>query len=221
MIPRSEEIKKKEVIDQLSWDEQIDEDDLQIEVEGDTVIVSGAVANLSARRAVERDVLNVEGIRHVQNKLIIDPGKFDTTLSDKEIRHNIISMIKGDEQIEGAEINVEVADGKVFLRGKVPAVFSKELAEELAISASGVTDVVNEISVLKEKNPKDYTIEKELNRTFENNELISGENIEIEASNGIVRLTGSVGALVIKQEAMNIALYTEGVLDVIDELQIR
>lgn len=86
MIPRSEEVKKKEVIEQLSWDELIDENDLQVEVDGDTVIVSGTVANLSSRRAIERDVLNVEGIRHVQNKVVVKPEKSDTSISDHEIQ---------------------------------------------------------------------------------------------------------------------------------------
>ncbi len=221
MIPRSEEVKKKEVIEQLSWDELIDENDLQVEVDGDTVIVSGTVANNLSRQAIERDVLNVEGIRHVQNKVVVNTEKSDTSVSDHEIQKNIISMIKGDGEINGSGIKVEVTDGKVYLKGHVPLIWSKELAEELAISASGVTDVINEISVVQEKDPGDYKIEKELANTFENNELINGENIEIESSKGIVRLTGSVGALVIKQAAMDVAISTEGVLDVIDELQVR
>merc|ERR1711879_128526 len=47
------------------------------------------------------------------------------------------------------DINTDVKNGKVVLTGKVNSDLDKELAEELVISLDGVSDVENNLTVVK------------------------------------------------------------------------
>merc|ERR1712071_513945 len=53
------------------------------------------------------------------------------------------------------DINTDVKNGKVVLTGKVDSELDKELAEELVLSLDGVSDVENNLTVVKNMDMED------------------------------------------------------------------
>lgn len=67
--------------------------------------------------------------------------------SDDRIFEDVCSRMSTHGQLDPSEIDVKVENGEVTLEGKVDDRFSKRLAEDIAESVSGVTDVHNRIRV--------------------------------------------------------------------------
>jgi len=132
------------------------------------------------------------------------------------------------------DINTDVKNGKVVLTGKVESELDKELAEELVLSLDGVTDVDNELTVVKNvdtKNKKmksdstasdltDAKISTVITTRFLFNSEVDGTDIDVDTDNGIVKRNGTVGSEAEKQLAMKIAKNAEDVRNVVDELTV-
>ncbi len=132
------------------------------------------------------------------------------------------------------DINTDVKNGKVVLTGKVESELDKELAEELVLSLDGVTDVDNELTVVKNveaKNKKmksdstesdltDAKISTVITTRFLFNSEVGGTDIDVDTDKGVVTLKGTVESEAEKQLAVKIAKNAEDVRDVIDELTI-
>ncbi|CAM4283216.1 BON domain-containing protein [Pseudoalteromonas ostreae] len=132
------------------------------------------------------------------------------------------------------DINTDVKNGKVVLTGKVESDLDKELAEELVLSLDGVTDVDNELTVVKNTDAKskkmkpdstesdltDAKITTVITTRYLFNSEVGGTDIDVDTDKGVVTLNGTVGSDAEKQLALKIAKNAEDVHDVVDELTI-
>ena len=67
--------------------------------------------------------------------------------SDDEIYDKVRIRLAGDPDVKGNQLTVEVKDGVVRLRGKVPSERGKNKASKLARKVKGVKNVINELVV--------------------------------------------------------------------------
>jgi osmotically-inducible protein OsmY len=67
--------------------------------------------------------------------------------SDERIREDIIDRLTNDPHVDASEIEVEVKSGEIVLTGVVDQRNTKRLAEDIAESVSGVTQVENRLKV--------------------------------------------------------------------------
>ncbi|MBB1406942.1 BON domain-containing protein [Pseudoalteromonas sp. SG44-5] len=132
------------------------------------------------------------------------------------------------------DINTDVKNGKVILTGKVNSELDKELAEELVLSLDGVTDVDNQLTVVKNMNSKSHDNMKDddgsgltdakittvITTRYLFNSEVGGTNIDVDTDNGVVTLTGTVNSDAEKQLAVKIAKNAQDVRDVVDKLTI-
>lgn len=61
--------KVKEIQDELKWDSELFDSDIQIEMDNDIVTLNGSVSNEEKKRAAERVARNIEGVKSVINNL--------------------------------------------------------------------------------------------------------------------------------------------------------
>jgi osmotically-inducible protein OsmY len=66
--------------------------------------------------------------------------------ADREIEQRILEAMADDEHLGSLDIELELRDGVVTLRGMVDSAMQRTLAEEAA-RASGAREVVNELEV--------------------------------------------------------------------------
>lgn len=220
MTPFAEEIKKQDIIDQLTWDDSVNANNINVNVTNSTVELRGTVQNYTAKMAAERDAYQVAGVLEVRNYLEIEFPPAVTLPEDSEITASIERILSWNSEINAARIRVKTRDNVVTLSGEVESYWEKYLASNLANATRGVIEVVNNLSVEPARKLVDMEIKKEIRRAFERTYLIDADRISVEVHNGTVHLRGSVPNFFTKIQANNIAIYTTGVKDVVDDLNI-
>lgn len=215
-----EEIKKQDVIDQLTWDDSVNADDVHVEVDMNTVQLTGQVPDYAAKIAAEKDAYKVAGVMNVKNYLEIKFPPSISMPSDEEITSNVKNMLLWNSRINSDNITVTTNRGIVNLSGSINSYWEKYLAGDAANSASGVIEVVNNLTVSPIKTIIDMDIENDIKNAYKRSSLIDEDRIYVDVNAGVVHLSGVVSNYLIKNEAYDIAMYTAGVTDVVDDLTI-
>ncbi len=86
----------------------------------------------------------LNGVKAVINNIMVKPD-----LRPEDVRAKISAALERNAEIEASRITIDVAGGKVTLRGKVGAWTEREAAERAAWSAPGVTEVEDEIELMR------------------------------------------------------------------------
>jgi len=123
---------------------------INVETADGVVQLSGFVDSAAAKQAAMTTAKNVEGVKDVQNKLLIRDANRSTgeAVDDGVIAAKLKAQILGKEGLgTAADVNVEVNSGVVELSGFVPTADQKVKAGDIARSINGVKDVKNNISL--------------------------------------------------------------------------
>lgn len=115
-----------------------------IHVDGGVVTLKGNVRSAEERFLAENMASHCRGVTGVVNELSVDPLD---EISDEAAARAIAGALAYCEDFETAGISISCADGCVCLRGVVPTLPDKMLAEELARIQAGVRSVENQIVV--------------------------------------------------------------------------
>ena len=220
MTPKKEEIKKQDVVDQLTWDDSVNANEVFVSVKDRSVKLGGKVPNYASKMAAERDAYLVAGVSRVENYIEVEFPPSITLPVDSEIKNNVENLLKWNGSIDATKIKVEVDEGEVILSGTVKTYWEKYLAEDFTLNVHGVVDVTNRIMVEPVKNIVDIDIENDIKNTFKRNPLIDEYQMEVNVINGIVHLRGTLPNYFVKNQAFTSAVYTSGVKDVIDKMKI-
>ncbi len=143
--------------------------------------------------------------------------------TDEFIKQEILDQLVWDTSVDANDVSVNVTDGVVQLSGVVPTYTAKLAAEKNAYRVTDVIKVENliEVELLPEIM---ITIDKEIINMIKSKLLwddkIDAANIEVEALNGLVTLTGTVKSYWEKSLAKNLALATKGVQQVKNNLAV-
>lgn len=218
---KPEEKTKKNITEQLEWNDAIDAQNITVEVADKTVFLKGTVQSYSAKVIALRDAIQVAPNYDIQNEITVEFQPQQNGLTDTEITSNIQNFLKLNSEVNPVDLTVDSENGEVTLSGKVAKSWEKKEAEKIASAAKGVVNVVNKIEVKPSAIRSDEYIEKDLKRVLERSALVDEDSIHVEVENGVVHLTGSVISEPILNEIMDKALYTNGVVDVINEITIQ
>jgi osmotically-inducible protein OsmY len=122
---------------------------LQYQVQGNTVVLSGAVRNADLRPDAEAAVKRIEGVEHVVNNIkVLSPSLFDDQIRLRVARavFNAPGMLP---YTMGANspIHIIVEHGNVTLEGFVDTQFAKNVAGIYANQVAGPFSVTNNLRV--------------------------------------------------------------------------
>jgi hypothetical protein len=80
--------------------------------------------------------------------------------SDLRITEDVCDLLMADDDVDASGMEVQVDRGEVTLSGNIPTRFEKRIAEQLAESVAGVTDVHNRLRIGKpDTNAPSQTVE--------------------------------------------------------------
>ncbi|MGH9379165.1 MAG: BON domain-containing protein [Thermoanaerobaculia bacterium] len=127
---------------------------IEVEVVGDSVMLSGTVAERSDRALAEEVALSVHSVTDVENQIEVDaaadtsqnPAGAGLDTAERELRDALLEvrvqtrLVRELGQV-GFRVEVEATDGVVSLRGPVPDEACKDLAQDSARAVSGVHEV--------------------------------------------------------------------------------
>lgn len=122
---------------------------LQYQVQGDTVVLSGAVRTANLRPDAEAAVKRIEGVEHVVNNIkVLSPSLFDDQVRLRVARavFNAPGMLP---YTMGASspIRIIVEHGNVYLEGVVDSQYAKNVAGVYANQVAGSFSVTNNLRV--------------------------------------------------------------------------
>ena len=190
-----------------------------------TLTLRGTVHSYEARHLAEEAALNVKGVRHVHNFLVVplpDPTAFSDSAApgDDGVRARINQILDAQAVLEAERIGVLVEEGKVILEGFVNAYWKKQRAGEVALGVEGVREVDNRLAVVPTRKADDEVMAASILDGLERLNTLDLQRVDVKVNNGLVTLRGTVPSVGTRWEAFQIALYTDGVADVRDELKI-
>jgi len=217
---RKDETIKKEVVDQLYWDNRVDADDVTAHVDNGVVTLKGTVPTHGARSSAVTDTWMIDGVTSVEDQIDVELAPTVEIPTDAEIRNNIQNILSWNTDIDVMDIDVSVEGGIVTLEGTVDEYWKKWKAVELVSDVSGVIDVLDEMTVVPTGSFIDKDIAETINDALDRNLYIDSEDITVEVEHGRVTLTGVVPTNFVRSKAGDIASYTAGVIDVHNNLVV-
>ena len=129
---------------ELAWEALVPADQIEVTVSRGIVTLRGEVSWEYERRAAERAVRRLSGVRNVVNFIKVRPR---VTPSPERLTRQIQDALVRNAETDAERIRVEVQDNKVILRGTVRSWAEKAETERVAWSAPSVMEVENHITV--------------------------------------------------------------------------
>lgn len=125
----------------LQWNAMVPADRVTAEVEDGWITLTGEVDHDYQRRAAEREVRYLWGVRGVSNLISVEPQ-----VSPEEIKAEVQRAFQRQATLDANQVTVEVSGNVVTLRGEVRTLAERRQAERAAWAAPGVSDVRNHLT---------------------------------------------------------------------------
>ena len=132
----------KAAADALEWNALVPDDRVTVKVANGWVTLKGDLDHDYQRRAAERAVRVLPGVKGVSNMILVKPK-----VQPKDVKEEIEKTFRRQAMIDAVNISVEVNGHEVILRGTVRSWSERHEAEKAAAAAPGVSSVKNFITV--------------------------------------------------------------------------
>jgi hyperosmotically inducible protein len=148
------------------------------------------------------------------------------TIDDSSIASRVKSSLVASKDTDGLDIEVEVDRGRVQLNGFANSAEEKARAEEIARGIEGVSEVDNNLAVVKgDRTVGEYIDDKVLlarvNGALTKDPDVSNLDIEVEVNRGLVQLGGYVDSAKERDAAGAAAQRVEGIERVENNVRVR
>jgi len=209
--------------------------DVKASVLGDKATLSGTVSEVAVKELAERIALSADGVKSVDNQIKVDPQytysststdrSYGEAIEDAGISTVVKSKLLWSKYADGLTAHVDTNRGKVVLTGTAPSKEAQAFAGKLAQNTNGVVSVDNRLEVVAPKPEEagsnsigeaisDTWITSKVKSTFLYSSQVSGSDISVTTSNGIVTLTGNLMSLQERNMAIELAQSLRGVKEV-------
>lgn len=200
-----------------------------IDVEDDTAIIGGKVDDGIDRELAETLALQVSGVNQVVNRIEVveDAGSTPPQLSERSLAQlnqdatitaSVKSKLLWNVETEGLAIDVDTNQNKVTLTGSVDDERSRVIAANIASGTLGVVSVDNRLRVdsgfkraVSDNPVADAWIDTRVKSSLLYSRHVDGLDIQVDTTDGIVRLTGSVDSPEEKSLAIELTESVRGV----------
>lgn len=218
-----------EVRSRLLRDVWVDEAGLNVSVENGTVTLTGTVGSAAEKRRAQTDSW-VRGVRAVDaDRLAVRAWADDATrrnapprdLTDAEILAAVRDAMLFDPRVNSFKPSVSVTRGIVTLSGVVDNLRAKIAAAEDANNTVGVRGVRNYLKVRPSPSVPDEKVVANIETALRFNTITESYEIDVKADDGVVTLEGTVDSAFERAAAIDVAMRTNGVVAVRNELELR
>jgi hyperosmotically inducible periplasmic protein len=225
----------------------VDGVDVKVDTIDGHVTLYGTAADQAEKDRAERLAKQVEGVKEVRNLIQVVPPSQEkrVSASDAQLKQKVQDALARDPQLAKSHIQVQSVDGGVvLLSGKADTMSAHLRAVEVARDVDGVHGVASEIQSPNELADSEIwhetqgaasdvaampeqagSMAKDLWITTAAKVRLIGADVQalginVDTTNGVVTLFGTVGSEAAKQTAENEVRKVSGVKEIHDELQV-
>jgi osmotically-inducible protein OsmY len=212
---------KSAIRDAYLYDPRVLSTNPDIEVHDGVVKLSGAVDNLAAKNAAERDAENTVGVWRVEDFLRVRPKEMP---ADAVIEKNVKDALRRDPYTYDDDIGVTVRNGLVELEGTVDTGYERAEATRVASRVRGAIEVLNGIDVRFEnallRKPGVMDLKNRIETALWWDPYVSGSAITVSVDKGVATLTGTVDTWNQRLIAERAALQA-GAAEVVNDIKVK
>lgn len=202
---------QRDVLQELKWDQRIDETEVGVQVKAGIVTLTGTVDSYLKKVAALEATHRVPGVLDVANDLEVSLGLPWQKKSDTDIAQTVRNALVWDTVLPDEKIRTTVARGWVTLDGEVDQWYQLKDATRVIGRLRGVRGVTNNLTVkprVRVDAPQlRSSIEAALKRQVER----EAKHIDITVKDGVVTLAGTVHSWAEKDAIENVARFAPGV----------
>jgi osmotically-inducible protein OsmY len=230
---------------QYFLDDDIRPWNIDVTTAGGVVTLEGAVDDAEAKAEAVRIARATDGVTRVEDRLRVKSAPAANTPAestdaagldqpDAWLTAKIQAKYFLDDEVKGRRIDVDTRNGIVTLKGAVASEAERRQALALARNTDGVRDVTDQLTLdataaggaarTRPLEPVDQIarpdswITTKIQAKYFLDADVKGHRIDVDTSNGVVTLNGTVASAERKSEAEQIARQTEGVKRVVNQL---
>ena len=209
---------RQDVIDELDFEPSIDSADIGVLAENGVVTLTGHVPTYTQKLAAERAVWRVKGVKAIAQEIEVRiPG--DKQQSDDEIAKRAVNTLAWNAAVPRDAVHVKVQKGWVTLTGELNWNYQREAAETAVRKLSGVTGVINNITLKPTIQPVD--VKQRITDALKRHAEVEAARIQVNVRDGsTVSLEGEVDNWDERQAVVHAAWAAPGVRMVDDRLRI-
>jgi osmotically-inducible protein OsmY len=208
---------KDDVLSELAWDPAVHAQAIDVTVKDGLVALSGHLGTYAEKRAVEKAVRRVTGVRGLALDLDVQLAP-EHRRTDSDIARAALAALRWHAWVPHERLHVQVEDGWVTLTGQVDWHYQLASAEQCIRPLLGVRGITNRIAV------KSPVIESEVSRqivgALTRHAQREANRIDVDVQGSVVTLAGTVDSLPEHDAVVAVANATRGVSRVVDHLAI-
>jgi len=122
---------KNDILEELTWQPNIDQTQIGVIVENGTVMLTGVVDDYHKKMAAEKAVKRVKGVKALAGDIQVKYGT-NYQKTDIEIGKAIVKAFDWNTSVPEDKISIEVRDGWVSLSGEVESAYQRDAATRVA-----------------------------------------------------------------------------------------
>lgn len=135
-------------------------------------------------------------------------------MTSERLKNEVERVLREDHRVDAREVTVAAEGGHVTLTGAVDSVPEKRAARQDAESVPGVERVTDRMTVKNFEPVPDEALVAAVRNALQRDAYVNDTGIEVYASQGEVRLDGTVATYQERKAAADVAWWTPGVINV-------
>lgn len=181
---------RQNVIDELEFEPSLDAANIGVAAERGVVTLTGHVSSYFQKMSAERATWRVKGVKAIAQEIEVRlPG--DRQIADDEIARRAVNILAWDDSVPKDAVKVRVASGWITLSGQVTWYFQRTAAESQVRKLSGVSGVINNITLVPQVNVAD--VRQRIVSALKRNAEVEADRIHVDVrENGVVKVEGVV-----------------------------
>jgi osmotically-inducible protein OsmY len=208
---------KKDVTDQLKWDEILIDCEIRVAVKNGIVTLSGEVDSYAKKIAAENATKKIAGVKAIAEEIEIGVSSLHNK-TDSEIAEDIVTALKWNSSVREEIIKIKIENGNVRLEGEVEWEFERASAQTAIENLVGVRSITNLVTI--KQMVSSAGIGEKISAAFHRSATIDAGKITVDVTGCRVTLRGKVRSLAEKEDAEKAAWAAPGVLSVDSTLEI-
>jgi osmotically-inducible protein OsmY len=210
---------QQDVLREFRWDTRVKPTEIGVEVDKAVVTLTGTVDTYAKKLAAREAAHRVSGVLDVADDIEVKIPSI-MARSDTDLARAVRNALEWDVFIPDTKIRSTVSNAWVTLEGEVEFLLDRDEAESAVRRLQGIKGVTNNIAVAGRKvdAPK---VRKAIEETLERRAEREADRIDVEVSDGKVRLDGRVHSWPEKQAILESVRHAPGVRAVEANLRIE